>query len=308
MLISRSTLLPAIAVAALAAPTPGSSTGPGSQGSSNGLSECSKSAGGGSVCCTGLIPVSVTATNMRLNVEEPANQTVLTEITQELFQENGTLATTANGGNQTITGTFNIESTFCLPPHSTAEHPPKTVQLLTHGVSLSRTYWDIAPGYSYVDAAVSAGYAVLFYNRLGVGNSDHPDPIQVVQSGVETEIAHGLTQILRQGSCGLPAFENVVGVGHSYGSVIHFGQSVEYPSDLSAVVLTGLTNVLEGAAFTGAAIQPAIAALNDPARFGELPFGYLVDDTAIAVQLAFFRFPYFDQASKYQDREKPECF
>lgn len=30
---------------------------------------------------------------------------------------------------------------------------------------------------SYVNAAAGAGYATLAYNRLGVGNSDHPDPI-----------------------------------------------------------------------------------------------------------------------------------
>ena len=72
---------------------------------------------------------------------------------------------------------------------------------------------------SYVDAAADAGYATFSYDRLGVGASDHPDPIEVVQASLEVEVAHALIQALRDGVIGGNTFYKVVGIGHSLGSI-----------------------------------------------------------------------------------------
>ena len=251
------------------------------------------------ICCSGLVPVTVASNNTKLNLQEPANQTVVTEIIQELLQADSTIAVASNGGPQTISGTYKIEATLCFPPNASPKSPPQTVQLLCHGIGFDKSYWDIAPGYSYVAAAAAAGYATLAYNRLGLGQSDHPDPIQVVQAPIDVEIQHGLTQLLRNGVMGYPGFKHVVGTGHSYGSIVQLAQNAKYPSDVEAAVLTGFVNNVANLPFTVAATNPAIAALNNATKFGGLPYGYLVHDTMISVQLPFYRFPFFDYNSQF---------
>jgi hypothetical protein len=51
---------------------------------------------------------------------------------------------------------------------------PKTVQLLVHGAFYNHPYWDFPVGngyYSYVDAALAAGYATFNVDRVGAGQS-----------------------------------------------------------------------------------------------------------------------------------------
>ena len=254
--------------------------------------------GNAAKCVTGKAPVPVSATGVKLLFSGPTNQSVATGLIQQLNQLDSTIATEMSGGQSTIRGTFQIEVTLCFPADSIDNSKVDTVQILTHGIGLDKSYWDIAPGYSYVNAAASAGYATLAYNRLGVGNSDHPDPINVVQSFTDVEILHGLTQLLRKGTLGSGPFKNIVGVGHSYGSIVELAQTAKYPTDVDAVVLTSFVNQLVYLPQTVIANNPAIANINDPTRFGRLPNGYLVHDTPISVQLPFFRFPYFDPNSK----------
>ena len=253
-----------------------------------------KSAGGEGTCVSGTIPITATAKNTKLLLPEPANQNAATEIFQELTQIGSTLLVTTNGGPTTVTDTYKINARLCYPMDPTAQAKVQTLQLLTSGVGLDITYWDIAPGNSYVDAAAAAGYATLAYDRLGVGASDHPDPIQVVQSYTDVEIEHGLVQVVRAGLFGAAAFKYVVGVGHSYGSVIQVGVTSKYPKDLDAVILTGMSDTLMYLGSTILANNPAIAKLNKPTEFGSLSNGYLVHDTPISVQLPFFRYPNFD--------------
>jgi hypothetical protein len=256
----------------------------------------SYSKGGNAICVTGNVPISITATTTHILLPEPANQTVLTEIIQEFIQVDSNIVTRTDGGSVTTQGTFSIDTTYCVPANPSVN--PKSIQLLIHGLSLDKTYWDIAPGYSYVDAAALAGYATIAYNRLGVGNSDHPDPLQVVQGTVDVEIQHGLTQLLRNGWVNGRKYQNVVAAGHSYGSIVLLAQAAKYPSDVQAAIITGFVNDLAYIGYTLGSLDPAIAALNDPAEFGSLPYGYMVPDTSISVQLPFFRFPYFPASGK----------
>ena len=254
--------------------------------------------GNAAKCVTANVPVSISTTGINLLLSEPANQSVATGLIQQLNQLDSTIAASVNGGQSTIRGTFQIDTTLCYPANSIHNNKVDTVQILTHGIGLDKSYWDIAPGYSYVNAAANAGYATLAYNRLGVGNSDHPDPINVVQSYTDVEILHGLTQLLRTGALGSGPFKNIIGVGHSYGSIVELAQTAKYPTDVDAVVLTSLVNQLVYLPETVIANNPAIANINDPSKFGSLSNGYLVHDTPISVQLPFFRLPYFDPNSK----------
>lgn len=92
--------------------------------------------------------------------------------------------------------------------------------------------------YSWVAAASKAGYPTLAIDRLGNGDSDHPDPILAVQFvtspvdktqlttnryPVEVETIHQIIVKLRAGTLPPPLngrkFTKVIYVGHSYGSI-----------------------------------------------------------------------------------------
>lgn len=77
-------------------------------------------------------------------------------------------------GRENQTFSYTIGATFCTPKSHDAKKS-KTVLLATHGLDFDRSYWDLQipgeEGYSFVDHAIEKGYSVLFYDRLGVGES-----------------------------------------------------------------------------------------------------------------------------------------
>lgn len=169
------------------------------------------------------------------------------------------------------------------------------MQLLTHGATLDHTYWDIAPGYSYVDVASAAGYATLSYDQLGVGNSDHPDPIQAVQATAQVAVTHALVGLLRNAELGGYRFDKVVGVGHSAGSTLTQGITTQFPQDFNAVILSGSSTSAASVPLTMAAFN-LINANTDPApQFQHLPAGFLTQQSAAGIQFAFYRQPNFDE-------------
>jgi hypothetical protein len=198
-------------------------------GSSKGftLPITSLSAGGKATCVSGDIAVDASAANTRLNLTNPASQIASTRLFVEYFEPTSSLANRTLGGKTIVSGRFNINAKLCFPSAlpATSVH---TIQFLIHGINFDKDYWDI-PGFSYIDAAAAAGYATFSYDRLGVGASDHPDPIQIVQSALQVDIAHKLIQGLRSGSIGGNAFARVVGVGHSYGSIQCIGVAAQHP-------------------------------------------------------------------------------
>ena len=167
------------------------------------------------------------------------------------------------------------------------------MQLLTHGVGFDRSYWDFAAGYSFVDVATTFGYASFFYDRLSVGTSSKPAPLDV-QTSIELEILNVLATKLRQGQISNTTFSTIVAAGHSYGSILTQGLTAAYPTAVDAAVLTGFS------AYAGAmptfllALNLNIASQDQPYRFSGLDNGYLVSDTAISLQTGFFRAPGFD--------------
>ncbi|KAK5123836.1 hypothetical protein LTR85_002472 [Meristemomyces frigidus] len=252
------------------------------------------SRGGLAVCVSGTFPVTANTTrNIKFNYKLPQNQSQVTETFVEIATDGSPLVEQIVGGLQSAGGTFSIGGTLCTPANDTA---PKGVQLLTHGVGFDRYYWDFAPGYSYVDAAVQNGYAAFFYDRLGVGVSEQPDALNVVQAALEVEIAHELACMLRNGTYSNNKFEDVIGVGHSFGSIITQAVTSEYPSAFDAAILTGFSVNSTALPVFLTALNLAIAGENQPYRFPAVPAGYLVSGTAISNQIGFFRAPGFDPA------------
>lgn len=255
------------------------------------------SAGKKATCLGGISNVSATAINKKLLYSGPVDQQAAMQTIVELLKVNPTIYNTTAGGHSTIEGTYGIYSKLCFPSDATLAKNVQTIQFLTHGGTFDSGFWDIAPGNSYVDAAAEAGYATFSYDQLGVGKSDHPDPIQVVQPFLQVEITHALIQLLRTGQIGSRSFNTVVGVGHSSGSTISMAITSKYPKDFDAVILTGIStsNTYVGTALAAFSFQ--IASTDLARRFGLLPNGYLAQATLQSIQFSFFYNPGVDPNS-----------
>lgn len=167
--------------------------------------------------------------------------------------------------NTTTIGTFNIHAQICVPKSSTRRH---ILQIASHGVHYDSRYWDSEyqpENYSYVEATLKAGYSILTYDRLGVGQSDHPDAYDVVQGPLELEILRQLTLLARNGTLydlaskeqtASAAFRKlakpskVVHVGHSFGSFLTSAFIATYGELSDGAIITGYL-LTESLASTG---------------------------------------------------------
>ncbi|GAM91161.1 hypothetical protein ANO11243_092080 [Dothideomycetidae sp. 11243] len=264
--------------------------------STNGFKDAtvSPSRGGGAVCVTGMVNIAATSSkNVKFNFTAPTNQSSVTDTLLKALSGGSPFLQQVQSGMQTVSGNYTLGATLCTPSGNTK---PEKVQLLTHGIGFDRHYWDFAPGYSYVDVAAANGYATFFYDRLGVGMSDKPDPLQDIQVFLEIEIAAALAKALKAGAYSGCGFSEVVGVGHSFGSVISEAVTSEYPTLFAATILTGFSvNATALPTFTFASTFQ-IARENNPYRFSNLSTGFLVGGSAISNQIDFARAPNFDPA------------
>lgn len=266
--------------------------------STNGFKQptITESAGGHAICLSGITDITATATNTRINYKI-TDELNCTATNQDLLSPTANMYAATNGGPAVVSGTYAIASRLCMPADPAAAAKVQTIQVLTHGATLDSTYWDFAKDYSYLDAAAEAGYAVFTYDRLGTGNSSHPDPLQTVQSALQVEILHQIVSKLRSSSIANLSFKNVVGVAHSAGSAFTEAVTARYPDDFDAVVLTGITTSISTVAIAQAAFNLASASTHDPARFKGLANEYLTFGSGEkGIQFAFFKYPHFDPA------------
>ena len=159
-------------------------------------------------------------------------------------------------------GTGQLAGTLSIPAGGA-----RTVQLLVHGYSYSRYYWDFPyepETYSYARRATAAGYATLAIDRLGDGASTRPSGRRLTWGNAALTVAQAVTA-LRDGSLG-PAFENVVLVGHSYGSVTSYLVAGRHPG-VTALIATGAAHRVNFARMTQ-------LILNSPPARGN-PAGYM---------------------------------
>ena len=201
--------------------------------------------------------------------------------------------------------TFQISGDYCVP----TEPGPKasTIQFLTHGLGYDRRYWDFyAFGsdnaqFSHVNAATSAGYSTVSFNRLGMTPSTVADPYTEVQALVHVDIMIYLTGLVRAGQ--LPGMisppKKIVHVGHSFGSQLTMSMAALAPDITDGIVLTGLGN---GEAEVARIILGTIAfrLANDVAadRFPVDTYsgGWLIWTTDLDNQFNFFQYPNFEPA------------
>ncbi|KAL2155381.1 hypothetical protein VTH82DRAFT_123 [Thermothelomyces myriococcoides] len=226
---------------------------------------------------------------------DPDNTTEIVEFTRTVWRGE----VPATNGTQTISDTFAIVGTFCLPPdHS---QPPKGLQILLHGITYNKTMWAGGgfPEYDWHAFATARGYATLALDRLGHGASpQRPDPLTVVQPQIQIDLVHAIIAAVRDpssssSSSSVPGadigqpFSTVILVGHSFGSFLSAGLATQYPEDADALVLTGYSGQPD---FSRMAVASWVSAGEwQPERFGpDLARGYLTLSEAAEREAAFY--------------------
>jgi pimeloyl-ACP methyl ester carboxylesterase len=147
---------------------------------------------------------------------------------------NHTLGVTLAPG---ATDTFQVIGTLC----SQGPAVGKTVQLLLHGATYARYYWDFpyqTEHYSYVRSATERGYATFNLDRIGNGDSDHPngDLVDIAANGF---VVHQVVEALRAGEVASTIFEKIIVVGHSMGSFTAANYAGSFPGEADGIILTG---------------------------------------------------------------------
>jgi pimeloyl-ACP methyl ester carboxylesterase len=149
---------------------------------------------------------------------------------------------------------WKVALTLCAPFRFTRE-----VDVLTHGATYTRAYWDWPEGnglYSYVGRALDDGRATLLYDRIGNGASTRSLPEQPLSSTEITMTSDAF--VLHQLIDGLKAlgYQRINSIGHSYGSGVVLAEAKKY-ADVNTMVLTG---------YLHRPSNPAVTAGNYPAN------------------------------------------
>jgi pimeloyl-ACP methyl ester carboxylesterase len=160
---------------------------------------------------------------------------------------------------------YRIAGTVCRP----LGQPVRGLQILVHGNSYNRSYWDFpfeTGHYSYVRRALAAGFATLAIDRLGSGASDHPIG-ELVTTHASAFTVHQIVSAVRAGSVtdsggNCVQSDRIVLVGHSFGSNFSWTEAGIY-GDVDGLVLTAISHDQNP---PGAALieQDAYLALLDP--------------------------------------------
>jgi pimeloyl-ACP methyl ester carboxylesterase len=240
------------------------------------------------------IPLSVSSRNGVFDIDAPKTNVDVTSFILDLSQPGSNLTEKLLSGYATVSGTYNIAATYCEPDSG----PGKALQVLTHGIGFDRSYWDLPANsynYSYVNQALDRGYSTFTYDRLGIGQSQHGEPVNEIQSFLELASLIELTTLLRGGEIeGVCVYDKVAHAGHSFGSIQTYGLAGQRPELTDAIVLQGFSQDAAylpyfelGGNFVQANGNPALAAYPD---------GYLAAGDESGVQTNFFAPGDFDPA------------
>lgn len=201
--------------------------------------------------------------------------------------------------------TYNIAAWLC----GRGSIDNRVIQVLVHGSTYSHYYWDFPykpAQYSYVHAATLAGYATLNFDRIGIGESDHPPALDVTIPS-NAFVLHQMVQKLRSNTLQTPSFGRVKGkrivtVGHSLGSAIATQEAGTW-HDVDGVIISGFINNFGPAqAELGTAFIPPQF---DPRFAGRtFPDGYLT--TAPGRRDVFYNTAYAEPAVIAKDEATKE--
>ena len=144
--------------------------------------------------------------------------------------------TLSDGNTYTIAGFLYYKGNFRNRP----------LQVLVHGGTYNHKYWDAPPingqSYSYARFMAEEGYALLAIDQLGTGESSKPAGDFVTLNETTLSIHQVLAQ-MRSGNNPLGyAFQQIVLVGHSFGSINSIFVQGTY-HDADALVVTALGHV-----------------------------------------------------------------
>ncbi|HKA22931.1 MAG TPA: alpha/beta fold hydrolase [Blastocatellia bacterium] len=142
----------------------------------------------------------------------------------------------SDGNTYTIAGFLYYNGNFRNRP----------LQVLVHGGTYNHNYWNVPAmnghEYSYARFMAEQGYALLAIDQLGAGESSKPSGDFVTLSETASSLHQVLVQ-MRNGSNPLDyAFQKIVLVGHSFGSINSILVQGTY-HDADALVVTALGHV-----------------------------------------------------------------
>ena len=189
---------------------------------------------------------------------------------------------------ETVSGTYNVAATYCEPDSG----PSSALQILTHGIGFDRSYWDLPfhnYNYSYVNEAVDQyGFSTFSWDRLGIAESEHADPISEVQALFEVDALRDLTEQIKAGEImGVPkSFNKISHVGHSYGSQHTYALTAMYPDISDCITLQGFSQ--NGSFGSWFLLGGGFVSANTISALSDYPDGYLAGGDATAVQTEFF--------------------
>ncbi|KAI9707885.1 MAG: hypothetical protein M1820_004491 [Bogoriella megaspora] len=204
-----------------------------------------------------------------------------------------------------LEGNYTISATFCSP--KARNSTSSTVLLLTHGGGYDGRYWNSGfepETYNFVQFAISQGYSVFNYDRLGIGNSSKLSGF-VSQASMHVEVLNELAMRIKAGqytdNIGVPT--KLVLVGHSMGSAYTNSLLVNAPEIADAAVLTGLA-FTQDVGTVAESFSLRVAAQQDKA-WNELDEGFTTWDSIYNNVNAFFKAPTYDiEAVKYAESVK----
>ncbi|KAH8675429.1 hypothetical protein BX600DRAFT_432011 [Xylariales sp. PMI_506] len=241
------------------------------------------------------VPLTLNATNAVFSIKTPQTNLEVEDLVWNIAIGSAGYIGSILSHYETVSGSYKIAATYCEPKAG----PGKALQILTHGVGFDRSYWDFPVNnynYSYVNQALDRGYSTFFFDRLGLGESSHGDPLSEIQSSIEVVALYAMTSLLREGK--LPGvnskFSKLFHVGHSFGSIQTYGLTAKFPSASDGIALTGFSAAAEYIPyflFGGNFIQA-----NQIATLADYPNGYLAPSDPTAVQTNFFSPGSFDPA------------
>ncbi|KAK8072846.1 hypothetical protein PG996_006194 [Apiospora saccharicola] len=202
-------------------------------------------------------------------------------------------------GSKNVTREYKIGATFCSPKNSSKGGHEETFLLATHGLGYDRRYWIPAVNtseYSFAEYAVSKGYSIFMYDRVGTGKSSRVSGYNESQISTHLAILTSLTNSLKSGqytgTVGKPS--KIVHVGHSFGSILTHSLVQQDPSLSDGIILTdtGYNQSDFPAIFEGGRLN--IANSVSPTKYLGLNSGYLAFADIYGNSGTFFNPAHFD--------------
>ncbi|KAK0755705.1 hypothetical protein N5P37_011737 [Trichoderma harzianum] len=259
------------------------------------------------LCRSYTIPITITSANLVYGLPPLQDNFDVARLVDTITSRTPP-TTPPFSGSTNVTANYTIAATFCSPGRGEVDPHKSTVIIATHGLNFDGSYWDpkLGTSYSFVDWAISQGYSVFYYDRLGVGDSTRVSGY-VAQLSNQVAVLAELTRLVKSGQyTGKYSQTKVVYMGHSFGSAISYTALANDVSLADAIVLTGFslnTTYANPLGFLQAS-QPRIAASQHPAKWQQLDTGYLVPADLYSNVNTFFNGNYDKSVAEYAEAHK----